>query len=95
MLMLGVPSDLYAAAERTGLWGSAAQQAVKWYVDGMNFRRIAYQVGVSHQTVINWVNAAVAQLPPAPLAEQVEVGEMDKVHSFMGREKTKSFSRPS
>ena len=42
------------------------QQAVKFYSDGMNFRRIARHLGVSHQTVINWVNAYSAQLPSQP-----------------------------
>jgi transposase-like protein len=32
-------------------------QAVKMYVDGMNFRRIARMLGVHHQSVINWINA--------------------------------------
>ena len=43
----------------------ARQQAVKLYSDGMNFGRIARQLGVNHQSVINWVNAYSAQLPTA------------------------------
>ena len=30
-------------------------QAVKMYVDGINFRRIGRLLGVHHQSVINWV----------------------------------------
>ncbi len=48
------------------------QQAVKLVADGVNFRRTARQLGVNHQTVINWVNAAVAQLPPAPYLIQLK-----------------------
>ena len=41
------------------------------YADGMNFRRIARQLGVNHQTVINWVNAYADSLPIEPsLPEQ-------------------------
>ncbi len=51
------------------------QQAVKLYVDGMNFRRIARHLGVNHQTVINWINAASAATPPAPVPPAVETVE--------------------
>jgi transposase-like protein len=45
------------------------QQAVKLYVDGMNFRRIARHVAVHHKTVMLWVNAHAQQLlAPARLA---------------------------
>jgi transposase-like protein len=63
------------------------EQAVKLYSDGMNFRRIARHLGVSHQTVINWVNAAVAQLPPPAMPETAEVIEMDELYTFIERKK--------
>ena len=34
------------------------RQALKLYVDGTNFRRIARHLSVNHQTAINWVNQA-------------------------------------
>ena len=42
------------------------RQAVQLYSDGMNFRRIARHLGISHQTVSNWVNAHTQRLPVAP-----------------------------
>lgn len=42
------------------------QQAIQLYSDGMNFRRIARYLGVSHQSVINWVGAHSARLPAQP-----------------------------
>ena len=55
------------------------QQAVKLYSDGMNFRRIARHLGVSHQSVINWVNAYSAQLPSQPpYPDDVGVVELDE-----------------
>jgi transposase-like protein len=66
---------------------SLRQQAVKLIADGVNFRRAARQLGVNHQTVINWVNATVAQLPPAPLPETAEVIEMDELYTFVERKK--------
>ncbi len=69
-------------------------QVLKLYVDGNNLRRIARIVGVSHQTVANWVNAHAASLPdvpPQPGAE-VEVIEMDELFSFIEAKKTSSIS---
>jgi transposase-like protein len=63
------------------------QQAVRLVADGVNFRRTARLLGVNHQTVINWVNAAIAQLPPAPLPETAEVIEMDEMYTFVKRKK--------
>ena len=70
------------------------RQALQLYVDGMNFRRIARTLGVTHRTVINWVNAYGAQLPdrpPAPAAH-LEVNELDELFTFIGHKKTKSMS---
>ena len=70
---------------------SLRHQAVRLYVDGMNFRRIARQLGVNHQTVINWINAHVATLPDRPpLPSEVKVIEQDELFTFIGRKKTKS-----
>lgn len=67
-------------------------QAVKMYVDGLNLRRVARQLGVSPQSVANWVNAHAAQLPPPPLPEDVQVVEMDELHTFIEQKKTKPTS---
>src|SRR5215510_2562818 len=67
-------------------------RAVQLYVDGGNLRRVARQLGVNHQSVANWVNAHTAQLPDAPLPAQVETIEMDELHTFVERKKTKPTS---
>ena len=72
------------------------REAIKLYVDGMNFRRIGRTLGVAHRTVINWVNAYAASLPdqaPVP-GDSQEVHELDELFSFVGRKKTKSTSSP-
>jgi len=66
---------------------SLRHQAVQLVADGVNFRRAARQLGVHHQTVINWVNAAIASLPPAPIPETAEVIEMDERYPFVERKK--------
>lgn len=66
-------------------------QAVRLYVDGLNFRRIARTLDVNHQSVINWVNAHVAGLPDTPpLAEgRPEVVELDELFTFVGEKRDK------
>ncbi len=75
-----------------GYTDALRQQAVKLVADGVNFRRTARQLGVHPQSVINWFNAAVAQLPPAPLPDgrRLDVVEMDELFTFVKRKKTKS-----
>jgi transposase-like protein len=69
------------------------RQAVRMYIDGMNFRRIARQLGVHHQTIINWVNAHAATLPDQPpFPAEVTVVEQDELFTFIGSKKTKSTS---
>lgn len=67
-------------------------QAVRMYVDGMNLRRIARQLGVNHQSVANWVKAYTAQLPSAPLPNEVDIVEMDELHTFIEKKRTKCIS---
>jgi transposase-like protein len=68
------------------------RQAVQMYVDGINLRRIGRHLGVNHQSVANWVKAYAARLPPAPLPDEVEVMEMDELHTFIEHKKTKPTS---
>ena len=68
-------------------------QALKMYVDGLNFRRIGRLLGVHHQTVINWVNAAADRLPETPPAPTTsETVELDELYTFVGQKKTGSMS---
>lgn len=70
------------------------KQVLQQYVDGMNMRRIGRTVGVSRQTVSNWVNAHANILPDTPPlpAARIEVSEMDELFTFVGSKKTKSTS---
>jgi transposase-like protein len=68
------------------------RQAVQWYVDGTNLRRIGRRLGVHHQSVANWVKAHAEQIPPAPVPATVETAEMDELFTFVGNKKTRSTS---
>jgi len=63
-------------------------QAVRMYVDGMNYRRIARHLNVDHKSVINWVKAYTDQLPPAPMPDDVNNAELDELFTFIGEKKT-------
>lgn len=65
------------------------RQAIRFYVDGMNLRRIARHLGVVHQTVANWVAVYAATLPSAPPLPPADpqhpllpVVELDELYTF-------------
>jgi transposase-like protein len=70
------------------------QQAVRFYVDGVSFRRIARHLGVDHVTVMHWVKAHAEQLPAAamPPEKPLHIVEMDELYTFVGKKKTGSTS---
>jgi transposase-like protein len=70
-------------------------QAVRMYVDGINYRRIGRHLGVHHTSVINWVEAFAAQLPDAPLPEDLHTIELDELFTFIETKKNaSSLSQP-
>ena len=73
--------------------------ALKLYLEGNGFRRIGRLLGVNHQSVANWVNAAHAQLRtrPAPASEPAPAGtlEMDELFTFVGAKKSPPISSRS
>jgi transposase-like protein len=71
---------------------SVRQLAIKLYVDGLNFRRIARHLGVDHKSVMNWVKAHSAQLPAAPVPDDINNAELDELFTFVGKKKTSSTS---
>ncbi len=74
--------------KQQGYEDAIRHQAVKLYVDGMNYRRIARHLGVDHKSVINWVKAYTSQLPDAPQPKAVIKAEMDELFTFIGSKKT-------
>jgi len=66
------------------------RQAMRFYVDGMNLRKIGRHLGIDHRTVSNWVKLHAENLPDAPVPEKVDIAEMDEIFTFIGDKKTES-----
>ena len=87
-------THLYPDPKTRGYDLDLRRQALKLYVDGTNFRRIARHLSVNHQTVINWVNQAAANLPAPPLPKErqkeapVETLELDELFTFVSQKKS-------
>ena len=68
------------------------QQAVCMHQGGLNYHQIGRSLGVDHASVINWVRAYAARLPPAPMPDEIETIEMDELYTFIGDKKIDSTS---
>lgn len=68
------------------------RQAVRLYVDGMSFRRIARHLQVDHVTVMHWICAYTDQLSPAPVPSEqpLHIVEMDELYTFIEHKKSGS-----
>ena len=75
------------------------EAALKLYLEGNGLRRIGRLLGVNHQSVANWVNAAHSRLPaqaePAAVPEQPETLEVDELFTFVGSKKARRSSSRS
>jgi transposase-like protein len=66
------------------------REAVRLYLEGVNFRRIRRILSVNHQSVINWINAYHAALPASDQpASAPAVVELDELFTFIGSKKRK------
>lgn len=66
---------------------SLRKRATEMYVDGDNLRRIARDLKVSPQCISLGVTDMAKALPNAPITNEVEEAEMDKIFTFIGDEK--------
>jgi transposase-like protein len=70
-------------------------QAIRLYLEGTNFRRIGRILSVNYQSVVNWVNAYHARLPPPQKTAEPETVELDELYSFVGSKKKARLRRHS
>ena len=73
--------------------------ALKLYVEGNGFRRIARLLNVNHQSVVNWVNAAhrnmAARRAPGASETPSATLEMDELYTFVQSKKAEPTSSRS
>lgn len=62
--------------------------ALQMYLEGLGFRAIGRILKVSNVTVLNWVKAFGAQAAEIQSEQEVEVMELDELHSYVGNKKT-------
>ena len=67
--------------------------ALRLYVEGNSQRAIGRILGVSQQSVANWINDYVDKLPPAPMPVKPQDAELDELYTFVQKKKTKSISQ--
>jgi transposase-like protein len=72
------------------------REAVRLYLEGVNFRRIGRILSVNHQPVINWINSYHASLPASALSVTApQVVELDELFTFVRSKKRRpTSSRP-
>jgi len=56
---------------------------IRMYADGLNFRQIGRHLEVSHASVMNWIKGHAAQLPAAPVPQEVYTVEMGELNTFI------------
>ena len=71
---------------------AVAEDALHQSVAGLNLRRIRHLLGVTHQTVANWVAAHARTVPEPPQPPTPETVELDELFTFVGDTKTASTS---
>jgi transposase len=62
-------------------------------MEGNSQRAIGRILKVSQQSVANWIDAYVDQLPPAPVPDKPQNAELDELYTFVQQKKTKSTSQ--
>jgi transposase-like protein len=88
-----VRSRLHTQPSPIGYPEETKREAVRLYLEGVNFRRIGRILSVNHQSVINWINSYHAALPAAEQSVVVpEVVELDELFTFIGSKKRKPTS---
>ena len=64
------------------------RQAVELYLEGLGFRSIGRFLKVSHVAVYNWIRGFGEKLEELRSPNEIEVVEMDEMHTYIGSKKT-------
>ena len=64
------------------------RDALILYLEGLGFRSIGRVLKVSHVAVFNWIKKFGAKLDKLRSADEIEVVEIDEMHTYIGSKKT-------
>ena len=68
--------------------GFIKRKALQLYLEGLDFRSIGHIYEISHVSVYNWIKSFGSKLHPIRSDTEIEVIEMDEMHSYIGNKKT-------
>ena len=74
--------------EQIGKPNKIKRDALILYLEGLGFRSIGRYLNVSHVAVFNWIKSFGEQLEEFRNPEDIEVIELDEMHTYIGSKKT-------
>lgn len=74
--------------EQVGKPSELKRDALILYLEGLGFRSIGRYLNVSHVAVFNWIKSFGEKLEEFRNPEDIEVIELDEMHTYIGSKKT-------
>lgn len=74
--------------EHVGKPDELKRDALILYLEGLGFRSIGRYLNVSHVAVFNWIKSFGEKLEEFRNPEDIEVIELDEMHTYIGSKKT-------
>lgn len=74
--------------EQRGKPDDLKRNALILYLEGLGFRSIGRVLAVSHVSVFNWIKSFGENLDSLRSSDQIEVVEIDEMHTYVGSKKT-------
>jgi len=71
-----------------GISPSIKRQALQLYLEGLGFRSIGRFLNCSHVAVYNWIKAHGESIEPLRSDKNIDVIELDEMHSYISSKKT-------
>ncbi len=76
------------AVKYLGISPSIKRQALQLYLEGLGFRSIGRLLNCSHVAVYNWIKAQGESIEPLRSDKNIDVVELDEMHTYIGSKKT-------
>jgi transposase len=71
-----------------GISPGIKRQALQLYLEGLGFRSIGRFLNCSHVAVYNWIKVHGESIEPLRSDKDIEVVELDEMHTYIGSKKT-------